>query len=808
MDKGKFRINSAAVVGSGTMGSGIAALLAGVGIPVTLLDIAPRELTPQEEGAGLSIEHPKVRNRIVNAGLERIKKSRPAALFSKADLDLFTIGNLEDDFDKLADVDWVIEVIVENLDIKRAFFERLEATILRDTIVTSNTSGLPLHKIAAERSENFRRHFLGTHFFNPPRYLKLLELIPTSDTDVDLVEFFKRFGSDVLGKGTVVCKDTPSFIANRIGGATSGFRISYALENGYSIEEVDAIAGQLMGHPKTAVFRLIDLVGIDVARDVGNNAAKNLPEDAAAARTAGASGALLDKMVENGWLGNKTKVGFYKQVQQNGKKEFWPLDVESMEHVAPTKVRFESIGAVRRITDLGERLRALIQHDDKAARYAWHTLAFELSYAAQRIPEISDDIHSIDNAVRWGYFHEAGPFEIWDTLGVQECAERMQADGYVVPEWVKQMLASGNISFYRQTADSLEQYDASGQVYTPIHKPPTVIRLADLNRSGHELESNNEAGIFDLDDGALLLEFRGKANTIGEGVGDMLESALERLDNSEYDAMVIGNQGSLFSAGANIDPTRIMASGIPPAEYVEAFSRRFQELLMRIRYSDKPVVAAPFDRTLAGGVEITLAAASIVAHMELYMGLVEVGVGIIPGWGGCKEMLRRVVNPVMRIKNGDPLPPLQHVFETIGFGKVSLGAKEARELGFLLPSDRIVMDRDRLLGEAKREALHMAHSGYRAPVREKIYASGRDTLAAVRLSLFQLRDGNFITDHDRLIGEKLGWVLSGGDLSGPTWVDEQYILDLERAALVDLIQEPKTTERIMHMLQTGKPLRN
>ena len=790
------------------MGSGIAALLAGVGIPVTLLDIEPRELSAKEEGSGLTLEHPKVRNRIVNAGLERIKKSRPAALFSKADLDLFTIGNLEDDFDKLADVDWIIEVIVEKLDIKRAFFERLDALISPDTIVTSNTSGLPLHKIAVGRSENFRRHFLGTHFFNPPRYLKLLELIPTPDTDVGLLEFFKQFGSDVLGKGTVVCKDTPSFIANRIGGATSGFRISYALENGYSVEEVDAIAGPLMGHPKSAVFRLIDLVGIDVARDVGNNAAKNLPDDAAAARTAGAGGALLDKMVANGWLGNKTKVGFYKLVRENGKKEFWPLDVVSMEHVAPTKVRFESIGAVRKINDLGERLRALIQHKDKAARYAWHTLAFELSYAAQRIPEISDDIYSIDNAVRWGYFHEAGPFEIWDTLGVQECAERMEANGYVVPEWVKQMLASGHSSFYRHSAGNLEQYDVSGQVFTPIHKPPNVIKLGDLNRNGHELESNAEAGMFDLGDGALLFEFRGKANTIGEGVGNLLESALERLNNSEYDAMVIGNEGSLFSTGANIDPTRILASGIPPAEYVEAFSRRFQDLLMRMRYSEKPIVVAPFDRTLAGGVELTLAAARIVAHMELYMGLVEVGVGIIPGWGGCKELLRRVVNPVMRIQNGDPLPPLQQVFQTIGFAKVSMGAKEARELGFLLPSDRIVMDRDRLLGEAKREALHMAHSGYHAPVREKIYAAGRDMLAAVRLSLFQLRDGNYITDHDRLIGEKLGWVLSGGDLSGPTWVDEQYILDLERAALVELIQEPKTTDRIIHMLQTGKPLRN
>ncbi|MFQ5407904.1 MAG: 3-hydroxyacyl-CoA dehydrogenase family protein, partial [Anaerolineales bacterium] len=484
MNTHQYRVRTAAVVGSGTMGGGIAALLAGVGIPVTLLDIAPTELTEAEQAAGLALDHPRVRNRIVNAGRARIQKSRPAALYSKADAELISTGNLEDDFDRLAEVDWVIEVIVENLDVKRAFFERLEAVISDETIVTSNTSGLPLHEIAAGRGDSFRRRFMGTHFFNPPRYLKLLELIPTPDTDPELVSFFADFGANVLGKGTVVCKDTPSFIANRIGGATSGFRMSYALENGYSVEEVDTIAGPLMGHPKTAVFRLLDLVGIDVARMVGRNAAKNLPHDPAAARTAGPGGDLLDKMVANNWLGNKTKVGFYKQVKKNGGKQFWPLDLTTMEHVAPTKVRFDSIGAVRKIADLGERLRALLQYDDRAAQYAWHTLAFELSYAAQRIPEISDDVKSIDDAVRWGYFHEAGPFEIWDMLGVQETATRMQADGYDVPDWVQKMLAAGNESFYRYTTGGQEQYIPARKAYTAVAQRPSAVHIADLRRAG------------------------------------------------------------------------------------------------------------------------------------------------------------------------------------------------------------------------------------------------------------------------------------------------------------------------------------
>ena len=805
-----FQIRSAAVVGSGTMGSGIAALLAGVGIPVTLLDITPRELSEKEAARGLKLEKPLVRNRVVRENLARLQKARPPAFYSSADVELISPGNLEDDFDKLAAADWVIEVIVENLEVKRGFFERLDAIRPQGQIVSSNTSGLSISKLAAGRSADFRRHFLGTHFFNPPRYLKLLELIPTADTDAALVDFLREFAPQRLGKGVVLCTDTPNFIANRVGGANNGFRMSYGLENGYTVEEVDAIAGPLMGYPKTAVFRLMDLVGLDVAALVSANIAAVLPGDAAAGRADGKTGVVMESMLEREWLGNKTGIGFYKRVEAaGGGKEFWPLDVEKMEHVPPTKVRFDSIGAVRKIEDLGERLRAWVQYEDRAARYVWHTLAALFDYAAQRLPEIADETISIDDAMRWGYMMAAGPFEYWDMLGVAATAERMEKDGYTVARWVADMLVAGHSSFYREMNGAKEQYDPGLGAYVPVVAPQTALRVSSLRQAGRELEGNAEASMFDMGDGVLLLEFHGKANTLGVGVVELAQAALQRLEGSaEMVGMVIGNQGRMFSAGANIDPQALLAGGETPAVAVERMGRAFQDLLQGMRYCPKPVVAAPFDRTLGGGTEVVLAAARIVAHIELYMGLVEVGVGLVPAGGGCKEMLRRVMNPAMAIPNTDPIPVMQRIFETIGMAKVSVGAIEAREMGYLQPADRVVMDRERLLGEAKREVLHMAHSGHVPPRPEKIYAGGRDMLAALRSALYQMREGEYVSDHDRLIGEKLGWILTGGDISAPEWVDEQYILDLERAAFVELIQTGKTMERVLHTLKTGKPLRN
>lgn len=810
MGSQSFHIRSAAVVGSGTMGGSIAALLAGVGIPVTLLDIAPSKLTEKEAARGLTLDEPEVRNRIVRENMAKLQKSRPPAFYSRTDEDLISPGNLEDDFEKLAVVDWVIEVIVENLEIKRGFFERLDAIRPQGQIVSSNTSGLPISELAAGHSDDFRRHFLGTHFFNPPRYLKLLELIPTVDTDPALLHFFREFAPRRLGKGVVLCKDTPNFIANRVGGANNGFRMSYGLENGYAVEEVDAIAGPLMGYPKTAVFRLLDLVGLDVAQLVMANIAAVLPGDAAGCRGDGKMGTVMESMVEREWLGNKTNIGFYERVRTTGGgKEFWPLDVEKMEHVPPTKVRFDSIGAVRNIDDLGERLRTWVQLEDRAAQYVWHTLAFLFEYAAERVLDIADELISIDDAMRWGYMMAAGPFEYWDILGVAETAARMRKDGYKVSSWVMDMLTSGHSSFYREVKGIKEQFDRQRGVYVPVAESKTALRVSSLRQVGRELEGNTEASLFDMGDGVLLLEFHGKANTLGVGVVEMAKAALERLEESaDMAGMVIGNQGRMFSAGANIDPQTLLAGGETPTAAVDRMYRAFQNLMQRMRYCPKPVVAAPFDRTLGGGTEVVLAAARIVAHIELYMGLVEVGIGLVPAGGGCKEMLRRVMNPAMTVPNADPFPVIQKIFETIGMAKVSVSAVEAREMGYLQPADRIVMDRERLLDEAKREVLHLALSDYVPPRREKIYAGGRDMLAALRSALFQMREGEHISDHDQLIGEKLGWILAGGDISAPEWVDEQYILDLEREAFVELIQTGKTMERVLHTLKTGQPLRN
>ena len=810
MGSQSFQIRRVAVVGSGTMGGGIAALLAGVGIPVTLLDITPRELTDKEAKSGLTLEESEVRNRIVRENMLQLKKARPPAFYSHADVGVISTGNLDDDFDKLAAVDWVIEAIVENLEIKRAFFERMDAIRPQGQIVSSNTSGIPISELAAGRSADFRRHFLGTHFFNPPRYLRLLEIIPTADTDPALVYFFRDFAPQRLGKGVVLCRDTPNFIANRIGGANNGYRMSYGIENGYTVEEVDTIAGPLMGYPKTAVFRLLDLIGLDVAALVTSNIAVALPGDVAGGSANAKASAVMESILERGWLGNKTNIGFYKRVRTaQGGKEFWPLDVDKMEHIPPRKVRFDSIEAVRDIGDLGERLRAWVRQEDRAADYVWHTLAFLFDYASQCVLEIADELIAIDDAMRWGYMMAAGPFEYWDMLGVSETAVRMEEDGYTVAPWVTEMLSTGHSSFYRELNGTKEQFDPQRGEYVPLAELQTALHVSSLRHTRRELEGNAEASLFNMGDGVLLLEFHGKDNMLGVGVVELAQASLERLDGSpDTVGMVIGNEGRMFSAGANLDPKTLLAGGETPAVSVDRMVSIFQDLLQGIRYCTKPIVAAPFDRTLGGGTEVVLAAARIVAHIELYIGLVEVGVGLVPAGGGCKEMLRRVMNPVMAIPNADPIPVVEKIFKTIAMAKVSMGAVEARELGYLQPADQIVMDRERLLSEAKREVLYLVQRGYVSPRREKIYAGGRDMLAALRSSLYQLREGQFISHHDHLIGEKLSWILSGGEISGPDWVDEEYILDLERAAFVELIQTDKTVERVLHTLRTGKPLRN
>ncbi len=792
-----YRIDRVGIVGAGTMGGGIAAHLANIGIPVVLLDIVPPDLSDAEKSV------PAARNKIVNSLYERMIKARPANLGRADRGDLITLGNLEDDFDKLADCDWIIEVIVEQLGPKQALMERLEAIRKPNAVVSSNTSGIPINRIAAGRSAEFRAHFLGTHFFNPPRYLKLLEIIPTGDTSPEVVAFMKQFGSEVLGKGVVICKDTPNFIGNRFFAVASSYGLEHALSNGYTIPEVDAITGPVIGRPKTATYRLLDLVGLDVMAHVNNNLYDAVPNDAyremlRPQRTA----ALMSAMLDRKWLGNKTSQGFYKQQRVNGAREFWTLNPETMEYEAAPKIRFDSIGAVRNVDDLGERLRKLLSFDDRAANYARDLLYYGFAYAAYVAPEIAYRLSDVDDAMRWGFSHEAGPFEMWDMLGVAETAERMEAQGLTIAPWVKQMLAGGHDSFYKNGS----VYDFELKQYRPLEADNNVIRVANLRAAGKTVERSESASLHDMGNGVALFEFHAKMNAIDQDIIDMAFKALERLD-SDFDALVIGNNGDHFCAGANLFAVGVAAAS-GHFDALDKMIKALQTATFELRHAPKPVVTAPHQMALGGGVEMAMAGWEAVADHEVYMGLVEFGVGLIPAGGGCKEILRRKVNPTMRAANADVLPPLQEAFEQIALAKVGTSAWEARQFGYLTPQDTIVMNSDHRLARAKQRALQLAAAGTRPPEVEKIYAAGRDALYALKLGVKSLHWGGYASEHDAKIAGKLAYVLTGGDISAPDWVDPWYILDLEREAFLSLLGEEKTRERMMHMLQTGKPLRN
>jgi len=805
----KYRIDKAVVVGAGTMGAAIAAHLANAGVHVTLLDIVPKELTDDEKKKGLKLTDKAMRNRIVQAGFDAVLKSRPASFFSKSCAELVTLGNLEDDFDTVTEADWVIEAIVENLKIKQGLMARIDEIRPENTIVSTNTSGIPVHSIAEDRSKGFCQHFLGTHFFNPPRYLKLLEIIPTPDTSQEVVDFISHFGEYRLGKGIVLCKDTPNFVANRVGSVAGSFALNYIIENGYTVPEVDSITGPIMGRPKTATFRLLDLVGIDVSNHVRNNLAELIPDDKMAQEALSSkSGKITDAMVEKGWLGNKTKVGFYKQVLEDGNKEFWPLNLETLEHEKPgEKPRFDSIGKVKDIEDTGERVKALLAEDDRAAQLARAIVYHGLAYASHCIPEIADLPSAIDDATRWGFVHENGPFESWDVFGVKETSEKMKAEGYEPATWVDDMLNAGKKTFYQYKGTiKTGIYDPVKKAYVPLKKAPGLIVLNSRKEDNKVVAKNDGASLIDLGDGIACLEFHTKMNSVDQDIGEMSLVAIQKLE-TDFDGLVIGNQGPAFSAGANVF-LLVMYAQQEQWDDINELLRNFQDLNMRMRYSPKPVVAAPFGYTMGGGAEIMLHANRVVASSELYTGLVELMQGVIPAGGGTKEMLRRVLNPPMRTENSDPLPFVQQIFMQVGSVKVATSAVEAKEMGMLGAADRIVMNGDHLIAEAKREARHMADSDYTPPPPEKIYAAGRDVLAAVRIGAFMFHEGGYISDYDKLVAEKFAYVLTGGNISCSQWVDEQYILDLEREAFLSLIGEKKTQERMWHFLQTGKPLRN
>jgi len=806
----KYKVHQAVVIGAGTMGAAIAAHLANAGVRVTLLDIVPGELTPDEIAKGLMLDTPVVRNRIVNAGLERAVRSRPASFYSKALVSRVKTGNLEDDFNVIGEADWVIEAIIENLAIKQNLMKRIDRIRKPETIVSTNTSGIPVASIAEGCSEGFRKHFLGTHFFNPPRYLKLLEVIPTPETLPEVVDFIAFFGEYRLGKGIVLCKDTPNFIANRLAFGTGAFALDYILTHDYSVEEVDSITGPIIGRPKTATFRLIDLVGIDVWEHVGTNLAAAIPHDKHALKYLGSKPAneLIRKMIGKGWLGNKTKQGFYKQLKKDGKKAFYPLNLKTLEYHPPAKPRFESIGKAKDAETLKERLEILLAEDDKAARLIQMLIYQELAYASELIPEVADTPKPVDDAMRWGFGHDAGPYEIWDLLGVEKMIEPMKQAGFPPATWVGEMLKAGVDSFY-QWDDTRKTgvYNPEKGVYQPIKRPEAMLVLKEEKSKGRVVFQNTGATLIDLGDGVGCVEFNTKMNTIDEDILRMMENALDRTESGEFDGLVIGNDGDNFSVGANLFGV-VMAAKSGMWDQLSEMVRQLQELNMRMRYSPQPVVVAPAGMTLGGGAEIMMQASRVVAAGELYTGLVEVGAGVIPAGGGTKEMVRRIVNPPMRTKDVDSFLFLQRVFEQVGMAKVATSAVEAREFGMLGPADRIVINRGHLIAEAKKEVLHMLETGYQPPAPEQVYASGRDVLAGLRVGLHMFKEGGFITNYEAHIGEKLIYVMCGGEISQGTWMDEQYFLDLEREAFLSLCGEEKTQERMWHILQTGKPLRN
>jgi 3-hydroxyacyl-CoA dehydrogenase len=787
------RVRKVAVLGAGTMGAAIAAHCANAGMEVDLLDIAPEE------------EDDK--NAVVKEGFERMKKARPAALMSERVAERIRIGNFEDDLEHVADADWILEAIIEKLEPKQELMARVEELAKGDTIVSSNTSGIPLNQIAEGRSEDFKRRFLGTHFFNPPRYLKLLEIIPTEDTDPEVVEFVRNFGERVLGKGSVLAKDTPNFIGNRLGSFSGMNSMRYAFENGYGVEEVDAITGPLIGRPKTATFRLQDQVGLDIAVGVADNLYELVPEDES--RESLKPPEKLKEMQERNLLGLKTGAGFYKREKRDGETVFDVLNLETFEHEPPQNPDVPLVEEARKQGDLGARLRFIMSkaEEDRHARYLRDTILPDLAYASRRVPEISDTLEDVDHAMEWGYAQEAGPFRMWDLLSVSETVEQMESLNIEVGTWVKEMLDAGHESFYKKEGTRELQYSSVKGDYEPVREDPMQLPLGKLREEGKEIARNDSASLLDLGDGVLCFEIHARGNSVDAAVVEMGNEALKRLEEEDsWVGLVIGNEGRNFSVGANLGE---VAEGVQRNELVRVGESvdAFQNLLMGFRFASKPVVAAPHGQTLGGGAEIALHADRVVAAGETYMGLVETGVGLIPAGGGTKEMVRRVVSSAMHTR-APSLPYVQEVFQNIAQAKVSTSALEAQEMGFLKDDDRVVMNGDHLIHAAKREVLDLA-DGYAPPAREKsIYATGTVTRAALEVQVKTMQWGHYATEYDGVVAGHLARVLTGGDLSTPQWVSEDYILKLEKEAFLELLKNEKTHERIDAMLKTGKPLRN
>jgi 3-hydroxyacyl-CoA dehydrogenase len=802
-----MRIEKAAVLGAGTMGAQIAAHLANASVPTLLLDIPPRELTPEEQKKGLTLESKDARNRIARGGFEAAKKAKPAAFFTPDAASLVRVGNFDDDLGLLKDCDLIIEAVVENLDIKRQLYERVEQHRRPGSIVASNTSGIPIAQLAEGRSEDFKAHFLGVHFFNPPRYLHLVELIRTEWTKPEVSCFMFGFLDQRLGKGVVPAKDRPNFIANRIGTFGALHTIKAMLDDGYSIEEVDRLTGPAVGRPKTATFRTFDLVGLDVFSHVIRNLYEALPEDEE--REMFVAPGFLTKMVAAGILGNKTKGGFYKRQKGDGEKpEIWTLETATLEYRPAQKVKIPALDMAKNIEDTPERIKALVWGKDRAGNFLWKTLSRTLRYSAARIPEIADTVVEVDRAMRWGFGWEFGPFEVWDAIGVEKSVARMKEEGQSVPENVQGMLDAGAGSFYRKKDGQQFYFDFASEQYVPLSDPAGTIILKSLKDRSGVIKKNSGASLIDLGDGVACLEFHSKMNAIGGDTLQMVKHALGEVEKN-FVGLVVGNQGQNFCVGANL-MLMLMEAQEENWEELDMMVRVFQNATMSLRYSPKPVVVAPFAMVFGGGCEMVLHADRVRAAAETYIGLVEVGVGIIPAGGGTKEMLVRALDAIPKgADDADPFPFIKRAFETIALAKVATSAEEARQYGFLAADDAVSMNSDRLIADAKSEVLALAATGYVQPQqRTDIQALGLPSLATLKLGIHQMKRGGYISDHDALIGEKLARILTGGDLNHSTLVSEQYVLDLEREAFLSLVGERKTQERIGHMLKTGKPLRN
>ena len=798
------RIKKVAIIGSGIMGSGIACHFANIGVEVLLLDIIPRELSEIEKVKGLTLNDKLVRNRLVNDALMTSLKSSPSPIYNQKFAERISTGNVEDDLHKIKEVDWIMEVVVERLDIKKSVFEKIEKFRTPGTLITSNTSGIPIKFMSEGRSEDFQQHFAVTHFFNPPRYLKLFEVVPGPKCKQEVTDFLMMYGDKFLGKTSVLAKDTPAFIGNRIGifGIMSLFHVVKEMD--LTIEEVDKLTGPVIGRPKSATFRTIDVVGLDTLVHTANGVKDNCPNDEMIDQFVIPD--FVNKMMENKWLGSKTKQGFYKMTKDaNGNRDILSLDLNTLEYRQKKSAKFATLELTKSIDNVTDRFKVLVAGKDKAGKFYRKSFAAMFAYVQNRIPEISDELYKIDDGLRAGFGWEHGPFQIWDAIGVAKGVEMMKVEGKEPASWVTEMLANGETSFYTIKNGATYYYDIPSK--SQVKKPgQDSFIILDNIRKSNEVWKNSGTVIEDLGDGILNLEFRSKMNTIG---GDVLAGINKAIDLAEKDfqGLVVGNQAANFSVGANIGMIFMMAAEQEYDELNMAI-KYFQDTMMRMRYSSIPTIAAPHGMALGGGCEISLHADKVVAAAETYIGLVEFGVGVIPGGGGSKEMALRAQD--LFHKGDVQLNVLQEHFLTIGMAKVATSAYEAFDLGLLQKGkDVVVVNKDRQIAEAKKHAVLMAEAGYTQPVkRNDILVLGKQALGMFLVGTDSMEASKYISAHDKKIANKLAYVMAGGDLSEPTRVSEQYLLDIEREAFMSLCTERKTLERIQHMLKTGKPLRN